>query len=299
MSLALGLLAIAAMGASGSLVSAHNGAIGARLGPWRATRLFMVVGSVCALVFVLVFERGSFDAASLASLPPYVLVPGLLNGLVVAAVIRLVRVLGTVQTTATVFTGSVTVGLLLDHAGAFDLPTIAVSGLRLAGAACLVAGVVLMASRSGTRTLHDPASGLRSSRLVLAALSCGALDAVGVAMNTTLAVSAGPFSATVAFLLPGALLMTIVLLARPTGDAPLRASDLVPGVWNVVALAVALSVIPSVGLHLANGARFAAAVAAGNAVDHLGAFGGARIPIDARRLVASTLLVAGVLVSIP
>ena len=299
MSLALGLLAVTVMGASGSLVAAHNGAIGARLGPWRAARVFMVVGSACALALVLAFERGAFGAASLASLPPYALVPGLINGLVVAAVIRLVRRLGTVQTTASVFTGSVTVGLLLDHVGAFDLPTMAVNGPRLLGAACLVAGVVLMASRSSTATLHGAAIRPASSRLVVAALSCGALDAVGVAMNTTLAVTAGPFSATVAFLLPGALLMSMVLAGRTAPVAPLRASDLVPGVWNVAALALALSVIPIVGLHLANGARFAAAVAAGTAVDHLGAFGGVRIAVDARRIAASALLIGGVMVSIP
>lgn len=299
MSIALGLLAVGVMGASSALVSAHNGSIGARLGPWRATRLFMVVGSTGALAFVLVFERGLFDVASFTALPPYALVPGMINALVVAAIIRLVRVLGTLQTTASVFTGSVTVGLLLDHAGAFGLPAIAASGPRMAGAACLVAGVALLASRAAGRTLRTPTTPQIAPRLVLAALSCGALDAAAVAMNTVLAVNVGPFSATAAFLLPGALVMSLVLWTRPASRVPLRPSDLVPGAWNVIALAVALAVIPLVGLHLANGARFAAAIAAGTAVDHLGVFGGVRIPIDRRRLAAAALLVMGVLISIP
>jgi uncharacterized membrane protein YdcZ (DUF606 family) len=293
------LLAVAAIGASGSLVTAHNGAIGQRLGALRATRVFMTAGTVVGLACVVAVERSTFDPGLQASLPAYALLPGVLNTIIVAAVIRLVRVLGTLQIMASVFTGSVCVGLLLDHVGAFALPTIAVSGPRLVGAACLVAGVALLAVRLGRRTDAGVARSAPPAWAVWAALACGAVDAASVAMNTTMAGVAGPFSATVAFLLPGALVMSLALRARPARPAALRASDLIPGVWNVAALAVALAVIPTVGLHVANAARFAAAIAAGTAIDHRGTFGGVRIPVSGARLAAAALLVIGVLASLP
>ncbi len=298
MSLVLALVAVAAIGASGSIVTAHNGAIGQRLGPWRATRLFMTVGSLVGLACVAAVERAAFDPALLAGLPAYALLPGVLNTIMVASVIRLVRVIGTLQMMASVFTGSVCVGLALDHIGAFDLPTIAVSGPRLMGAACLVVGVTLLALRLGPRASTRVVRPAPPAWAVLAALACGAVDAAAVAMNTTLAAAAGPFSATVAFLLPGALVMWIALRDRSVERAAMRPSDLVPGVWNVAALAVALAVIPTVGLHLANASRFAAAIAAGTVVDHLGTFGGVRIQVDGPRLVAAALLVAGVVISL-
>lgn len=303
MSIALALAAVAALGASGSLITAHNGAIGRRLGPWRATRLFMTVGSVVGLACVVAVERSALDPAVLASLPAYALLPGVLNAFLVASVIRLVRVIGTLQLMASVFTGSVCVGLVLDHVGAFDLPTIAVSGPRILGAACLVAGVALLALRLGRQVATGAARSAPPAWAVAAALACGAVDAVAVAMNTTLAAAAGPFTATVAFLLPGALVMSLVLPLAPRARSGQRAamqpSDLVPGVWNVAALALALAVIPTVGLHLANASRFAAAIVAGTVVDHLGTFGGVRIAVDRPRLAAAALLVVGVAISLP
>ena len=291
--LALALVAVAAVGASGSLMSALNGAIGARLGVWRATHVFMIVGSLGAGACVVLLERHVFDAQLLRALPPYALLPGLINALVVTLVIRVVRQIGTLQTTASVFTGGVVVALVLDHVGAFGLPTIAVGASRAVGAAALLVAVVWLTVALRQR---DRSTLPLAWPVVALALAAGALDSVAVAMNTHLAAAAGPFTATLAFLLPGALLLSVTLPRRP-GTVSVRATDAIPGLWNVAALAVALVAIPVIGLHLANASRFAAAVAAGMAVDHAGSFGGVRIPVTWRRVSAATVLVSGVVLS--
>jgi bacterial/archaeal transporter family-2 protein len=142
--LALAMVAVAVIGGANSAVATHNGMIGRRLGPWRATFVFMSVGAVCALGFVLVWERAALDLALLRGLPPYALLPGLLNTAMVATVIRVVSQIGTMQATASIFSGSVLVGLLVDHVGAFGLSTIPGSGTRVVGALLLVTAVVLM-----------------------------------------------------------------------------------------------------------------------------------------------------------
>lgn len=290
--LALALVAVAAVGASGSLMTALNGAIGSRLGVWRATHVFMVVGSLGAGACIVLLERHVFDAEVLRALPPYALVPGLINALVVTLVIRVVRQIGTLQTTASVFTGGVVVALLLDHIGAFGLPTIAIGATRVVGAGALLVSVAWLSAALRGRDRPTPALAWPAVAIALAA---GALDSVAVAMNTHLAGAAGPFTATLAFLLPGAVLLTTTL--RRPATASLRATDTIPGLWNVAALAVALVAIPAIGLHLANATRFAAAVAAGMAVDHLGSFGGVRIRVTWRRVGAATMLVGGVVLS--
>jgi hypothetical protein len=81
----------------------------------------------------------------------------------------------------------------------------------------------------------------------------------------------------------GRRVLSLALGRRRPQRAELRPSDAVPGVWNVLGLAASMVVIPIVGLHLANGTRFAAAILAGSAADHLGVFGAVRIPLSRAR----------------
>ncbi len=290
MTLALAMVTVAALGAVNSLVAALNGVVGRRLGPWRATFVFMSAGTLLAAAFVLAFEQRVLDLELLRSLPPYALVPGLLNTLMIVTVVRVVSVIGTMQTTASIFSGSVVVSLVLDHIGAFGLPSFAGSPTRLAGAALLVGGVAVSTL---ARRRHEARAFPVALPSVLAAFTVGAVDNVSMAINASVARDAGPFAATVAFLLPGVVMLSLALNRRRPTRAELRASDAIPGVWNVLGLAASMVVVPIVGLHLANGTRFAAAIVTGVLADHLGVFGAVRIPLSRGRALAALLLVAG------
>ena len=303
MTLALAMVTVAALGAVNSLVAALNGVVGRRLGPWRATFVFMSAGTLLAGAFVLVFERRVLDLEVLRSLPPYALVPGLLNTLMIVTVVRVVSVIGTMQTTASIFCGSVVVSLALDHIGAFGLPSFAGSPTRIAGAALLVGGVAIatLAQRRHepvVLTHAAPHAFTRTLPSVLAAFTVGAVDNVSMAINASVARDAGPFAATTAFLLPGVVMLALALRRRRPTRAELRVSDAIPGVWNVLGLAASMVVVPIVGLHLANGTRFAAAIVTGVLADHLGVFGAMRIPLSRGRALAALLLVAGVALSL-
>ena len=295
MTLALAMVTVAALGAVNSLVAALNGVVGRRLGPWRATLVFMSAGTLLAAAFVLVFERRVLDVELLRTLPPYALVPGLLNTLMIVTVVRVVSVIGTMQTTASIFCGSVVVSLVLDHIGAFGLPSIAGSPTRLAGAGLLIVGVIVMTLAQRRQSTRSFPVAMPS---VLAAFAVGAIDNVSMAINASVARDAGPFAATVAFLLPGVVVLALVFHRRLPSRAELRPSDAIPGVWNVLGLAASMVLIPIVGLHLANGTRFAAAIVAAIVADHIGVFGAVRIPLSRARALSALLLVAGVVLSL-
>ena len=291
----LALLAVAALGAASSLVSTFNGVIGTRLGSLRATWIFMSVGAFLALGVVAMTERHVFDLAVIQSLPLHAAAPGLLNTVAVATVIRVVPVIGTMQTVATVFSGSVLVGITLDHVGAFNLPAVASSPFRVMGAILLVSAVTLLAIAHRRRTSPELPVSIPAT---LAAFTVGAMDNVAMAINADVASSTGPFAATVAFLLPGAIIIPLLQRRRDRfAITGVRPSDLLPGAYNVVAVAASTLLVPIVGLHLTNGTRFAAAILAGSVLDHFGVFGASRFRWTRARAAATTMLVTGVFVS--
>jgi len=291
----MALLAVAALGAASSLVSTFNGVIGTRLGPLRAAWIFMSVGAILALGAVAATERHVFDLSVVTSLPLHAAAPGLLNTIAVATVIRVVSVIGTMQTVATVFSGSVLVGITLDHLGAFNLPAVPSSPVRVVGAILLVSAVTLLAVAHRSRSAgHAPIS----IPATLAAFSVGAMDNVAMAINADVATTTGPFTATVAFLLPGAIIIPFLQGRRERFVLRgMRPGDLLPGAYNVIAVAASALLIPVVGLHLANGTRFAAAILAGSVRDHFGVFGATTFRWTRSRAAATTMLVAGVFVS--
>lgn len=286
------VMLVALMGAGSSTASTLNGVIGTRLGPWRATWLFFVVGASLSALVVLVLERDVFDPGRLASLPWHAALPGFLNVIAVVTVIRAVSKIGTLHTTAATFSGSTGAGLLLDHLGAFGLPVLPADASRVLGAVLMLTALVII-------TFAEPAGDRRASFAVaLTAFTVGAVDNVAWAINADTAILAGPFTATVAFLAPGALLLPVAFRARGVRlGRSFRLADVTPGAYNVLAVAGAAWLLPFVGLHIANATRFAAAIATATALDHVGAFGARRIAAQPQRIAACVLLLLGLWVS--
>ncbi len=292
---ALALVAVVMLGAGSSAMSTINGVIGRRLGPWRTTWVFTTTGATTALLLVLAVERHVFDAGLLATVPAYAPAPGILNIVAIATVVRIVAIIGTMQTIATVFAGSVLVGLALDHVGAFGLVPLAASPSRVVGAALLLIGVTLLTLAHRRQTRRHRTFSLPAAA---AAFFVGAVDNVSIAINAQLAAEFGPFATTVAFLLPGSIVLSLFRPWRANDAAPVRPFDAWPGLYNVVAVAGSALLVPIVGMHLTNGTRFAAAVVTGSLLDHAGAFGAQRLRLTPLRSVAGLLLVLGVTVSL-
>lgn len=292
MTVGLAVVLVALLGAGSSTAATLNGVVGARLGAWRATWLFFAVGTALAAALVAATEREVLQAGRLASLSWYALLPGILNVIAVATVIRAVARIGTLHTTAATFSGATVAGLALDHVGAFGLPVLPAEGGRLVGAVLMIAALVLI-------TFAEPARQRSASFLVaLGVFGIGAVDNVSWAINADTAAIAGPFTATIAFLGPGALVLPLVFRARGVSmGRAFRIADATPGAYNVLAVAGAAWLLPFVGLHVANATRFVAAIATATALDHLGAFGARRIGATGHRVAASVLLLLGLLIS--
>ena len=283
---------IALLGAGSSTASTLNGVVGARLGPWRATWLFFIVGTSLALGLVVALERDAYISGQIGTLAWYALLPGFLNVVAVATVIRAVARIGTLHATAAAFSGSTVAGLLLDHVGAFGLPVLPIDLPRLGGAVLMIAALIVI-------TFAEPARERGPSfAIAIGVFTIGAIDNIAWAINADTAAIAGPFTATVAFLAPGALLLPMAFRARGLRlRGAFQPGDLAPGAYNVLAVAGAAWLLPLVGLHVANATRFAAAIATATTLDHVGAFGARRIGATAHRVTACLLLVLGLLIS--
>ena len=282
------VLLVALLGAGSSTAAAQNAVIGARVGPWRATWLFFLVGTSLSALLVLLLEPEVLTFGLLRQLPWYASIPGFLNVLAVVTVVRAVARIGTLHATAAAFSGSTLAGLALDHVGAFGLPVLAADGGRVLGALLMLSALVVI-------TLAAPGRDRTGSiGVALGVFVVGAVDNASWAINAQTAALAGPFTAAVAFLAPGALLLPVAFrLGRVRLRTGFRVADVIPGAYNVLAVAGAAYLLPFVGLHVANATRIAAAITTATLLDHAGAFGARRFGATPARLVASALLVLG------
>ena len=102
------------------------------------------VGTVALLAYLLV-TKFSFGTASLAAQAPRsVWVAGILGAFYVSAIIILSPKLGTALTFSLIVLGQMTASLVVDHFGLLNFPVHSINWPRMAGALCLVVGVVLI-----------------------------------------------------------------------------------------------------------------------------------------------------------
>ncbi len=98
-----------------------------------------------ALLMYLFATRFNFSTASLAlDAPRSVWVAGLLGAFYVSAIIIIAPKLGTALTFSLIVLGQMSASLVLDHFGLLGLPVQSLNWPRVAGALCLVLGVVLL-----------------------------------------------------------------------------------------------------------------------------------------------------------
>lgn len=144
MKLILILLAISA-GAVLPLQAALNAKMGKAVGdPVYAALISFVIGSIGLFAYVLI-AKTEFSAIQHAkSVNWAVWTAGLLGAFYVAAVIILAPKLGTALTFGLVVAGQLSVSLVFDHFGLFNLPVHEITWQRIAGILLIVGGVLLI-----------------------------------------------------------------------------------------------------------------------------------------------------------
>jgi transporter family-2 protein len=101
-------------------------------------------GTLCMIVFILVMRDGVPGAAAVARTPWFSWTGGLFGAIYIALAILLLQQLGAATFISLLVAGQMAGSLLFDHYGLFGIPHHPIDLTRLAGAALLIAGVVLI-----------------------------------------------------------------------------------------------------------------------------------------------------------
>ena len=102
------------------------------------------VGLVTMIVTVIALGERIPTWKSVTEVPWYAWSGGVFGGVFILLVILLLQSLGAATLFALIVAGQVLIALTLDHFGAFGLTPHPIGAARLAGAALLIAGVVLI-----------------------------------------------------------------------------------------------------------------------------------------------------------
>jgi transporter family-2 protein len=112
--------------------------------PWWAGTASYLVGLVAMLLMALLAPGPRLTIEAIANTYWFTWIGGLLGATFIATGILMVPRLGAATTLALVVVGQMLCSILMDHFGVLGVPQHAATPLRLAGAALLILGVVMI-----------------------------------------------------------------------------------------------------------------------------------------------------------
>lgn len=134
-------LAIAALaGAAMALQGTFNAALGKTTGLWPSTVLVHVIGTVAALSIMLTFRIGCPALGQLAQIPWYAFLGGVLNVLIIFAVVFTIPRVGVGNATTAIVVAQILTAVLVDALGLFGMKKYEFQYLDLLGIALLAVG---------------------------------------------------------------------------------------------------------------------------------------------------------------
>ena len=136
----------------GGLLFPVQTAINAQLGRYLggalpATIVSFLVGTIALGLLYLVTSRVPLDLAELRRIPPHLFVGGLLGAAFLGLSVFLIARIGAGALLCLAVAGQIATSIVLDYFGLFGLPVREPSVARLAGAALVVIGVILVRFR--------------------------------------------------------------------------------------------------------------------------------------------------------
>ena len=116
-SLSLAAMAGAAMAMQGTL----NAALGKVVGIWESTLIVHLIGTATVLIIMVVGGIGFGNLAKLAQAPWYAYLGGLLNVVIIYAVVRVIPQVGVGNATTAIIAAQIITALLIDNLGLFGM----------------------------------------------------------------------------------------------------------------------------------------------------------------------------------
>lgn len=141
----LSSLVVVLAGASVALQQVLNANLRAHLGsPWWAGSVSYLVGLAAMLAVALIAPGPRLSESFTGTAPWTSWTGGLFGAIFVGTAILMVPRLGAATTLALIVVGQMVGSLAFDHFGILGIPQQPATAIRLAGAACLILGVILI-----------------------------------------------------------------------------------------------------------------------------------------------------------
>jgi len=112
--------------------------------PWWAAAISYLVGLLCTLTLALIMPGPKISDVLHSGGHWLSWAGGIFGASFIAITILMVPKLGAATTISLIVVGQMLLSLLMDHFGMLGLPVQPVSLVKLAGAACLILGVILI-----------------------------------------------------------------------------------------------------------------------------------------------------------
>lgn len=136
--LSLGIAALA--GAAMALQGTFNAALGKSVGVWSSTLLVHIIGTGSACLIMLFCRSSWFNLQQLMQVPWYAFLGGLLNVLIIYAVVKTIPQVGVGNATTAIVVAQILTAVLIDCLGAFGMKKYEFQYLDLLGIALLAIG---------------------------------------------------------------------------------------------------------------------------------------------------------------
>jgi len=138
-------LAIAAIsGAAMALQGTLNTALGKILGIWESTLIVHVVGTITSLLIILILGAGFGGLSKMSSAPWYAYLGGVLNVVIIYAVVRSMPQIGVGNATTAIIVAQLITAFCIDCTGAFGMKKIPFHYIDLLGIALLAVGARIL-----------------------------------------------------------------------------------------------------------------------------------------------------------
>ncbi|MDD3268911.1 MAG: DMT family transporter [Syntrophomonadaceae bacterium] len=138
-------LGIAALsGAAMALQGTFNAALGKVLGIWESTLLVHIIGTLTALLIIIGLGVGLANFNKISTVPWYALLGGVLNVLIIYAIVRTIPQIGVGNATTAIIVAQILTAVLIDNLGAFGMKKFEFHYMDILGIALLAAGARIL-----------------------------------------------------------------------------------------------------------------------------------------------------------
>ncbi len=138
-------LAIAAVsGAAMALQGTLNSVLGKAIGVWESTFIVHIIGTITVIIVMLVIGNNFANLAKLGDAPWYAYLGGILNVIIIFAIVKTMPKIGVGNATTAIIVAQVSTAVLIDGLGLFGMKKYDFQYIDILGIALLAIGARIL-----------------------------------------------------------------------------------------------------------------------------------------------------------